>query len=180
MQRIRRESRSLLHIALMVKGGSPEFIATLIKLGVDVNETFSLPSLNTLKNFLVAKHYVCGPSTLSSVFYHAKGSTPLMLAILSGSFAAAELLLEAKAIVDVKNSRNRTALDFAAEKQAPMSVLLALRATRGVSEHWFLANAARWRGHADWDGSLPDSEEVEETVTILDEPHPAPKKLLQL
>eukprot|EP00435_Cladocopium_sp_Y103_P052364 s690_g16.t1 len=89
------------HIALMIKGGSPEFIATLIKHGVDVNETFSLTKLNMLKNILVAKHYVCGPSTLSSVFYHAKGSTPLMLAMLSGSFAAAELLLEAKAIVDI-------------------------------------------------------------------------------
>lgn len=177
--RIRRQSRSLLHIALMIKGGSPDFIATLIKLGVDVNETFSLPSLNTMKTILVAMHYVCGPSTLSSVFYHAKGSTPLMLAILSGSFAAAELLLEAKAIVDVQNSRKRTALDFAAEKQAPMSLLLALRAAHGVSEHWFLANVALWREHADWDGSLPDTEEVEETVAMNDEQPPA-KKILQL
>lgn len=180
VERIRSQSRNLLHIALMIKGGSPEFIDTLIKHGVDVNETFSLTKLNMLKKILVAKHYVCGPSTLSSVFYHAKGSTPLMLAILSGSFTAAELLLEAKATVDVRNSRNRTALDFAAEKQAPMSLLLALRAKRGVSEHWFLANAALWQGHADWDGSWPDTE-VEETVSILNvEPQPAPKKLLQL
>jgi hypothetical protein len=30
----------LRHIALMIKGGSPEFIDTLIKHGVDVNETW--------------------------------------------------------------------------------------------------------------------------------------------
>eukprot|EP00435_Cladocopium_sp_Y103_P011723 s4761_g3.t1 len=38
------------------------------------------------------------------------------------------------------------------------------------------ANAALWREHADWDGSW-HTEEVEETVTVLNEPQPAPRKL---
>ena len=42
---------------------------------------------------------------MSKVSYHHNGATPLMLAILTGKFSAASILLHAGARVDLRNAR---------------------------------------------------------------------------
>lgn len=97
----------LLHNALIIDGGSPDFISTLINLGVDIDEQFATKKSWLVTNFILAQHVLKGPSRMTTLFYHRPGATPLMLAILSGSFGAAECLLKAGARVDLKNKRRQ-------------------------------------------------------------------------
>ena len=97
----------LLHNAFLVKGGSPDFISSLIELKVDINEQFRVKKSWFVPSILLAQHRLLGASKMTTLFYHRVGSTPLMMAILSGSFGAAERLLSAKARVDLKNKRKQ-------------------------------------------------------------------------
>ena len=114
-----------LHNALMIKGGSPKAISLLISHGVDVNEQFAVKKTWLPGKVFAAKHFI-SPTTLTKLFFHRPGATPLMMAMLSGSFAAAECLLDAGARVDLRNYRKQSAFDFAIQMDAPMSLLKRL------------------------------------------------------
>jgi len=119
----------LLHTALVINGGNPAHIAMMIEAGCEVNEQFYPKKLGYRLLYMIGtvKHRLKGPSTYSALSYHHTGATPLMLSILAGYFSAAQVLLKAGARVDLRNSRNRTALDFAVEKCAPEALLAELR-----------------------------------------------------
>ena len=123
------ESQFLLHTALMFEGGAPEMISTLIEARCDVNEAFFPTHQAFQVIFLIfsMKHWLLGPSILSTIAYHHRGATPLMLSIISGHFSAAHLLLDAKARVETRNARHRCALDFAENNGAPEILLDELR-----------------------------------------------------
>ena len=56
--------------------------------------------------FLFSMKFCFGSTSLmSKVSYHHNGATPLMLAILTGKFSAASILLRAGARVDLRNAR---------------------------------------------------------------------------
>eukprot|EP00439_Symbiodinium_sp_Y106_P064731 s136_g10.t1 len=122
--------RNCLHWALLIAGGSRDAVSLLISADADVNETLDLTSSRVMKLALTVygfRHRI-SPSRLTTLAYHHVGSTPLMLSILNGYFGATLLLLEARAQVDMKNSRGRTALQLAQEVQAPPTVMEALEA----------------------------------------------------
>lgn len=123
------ESQFLLHTALMFEGGSPEMISTLIEARCDVNEAFFPTHQAFQMIFLIfsMKHRLLGPSILSTIAYHHRGATPLMLSIISGHFSSAHLLLDAKARIETRNARHRCALDFAENTRAPDILLSELR-----------------------------------------------------
>ena len=114
-----------LHNALMVKGGSPEVISLLISHGADVNEQF-VDKKTWLPGKAFALKHPLSPTTLTRLLFNRPKSTPLMMAMLSGSFAAAERLLDARARVDLRNYRKQSAFDFAIQMDAPMSLLKRL------------------------------------------------------
>lgn len=182
----------LLHNALIIKGGSKDFISTLIKLGVDINEQFKVKKTWLVTNIILAQHQVRGPSRLTTLFYHRLGATPLMLAILSGSFGAAECLLSAGARVDLKNKRKRSpvrdasaclsasaafimfclirssfsslrsAFDFAIQMEAPTALCSALW-ERGGGNYATAKNIALWNERL---ASEVEVEAVEQEGTI--------------
>ena len=105
-----------LHNAFLIKGGSPELVKSMLQHQVDVNEQFDeKKTMLVVHCMLFSKHFLSS-SALTRLFYHRPKATPLMMALLSASFAAAECLLEAGARVDLKNARKRTAFDFAIQK----------------------------------------------------------------
>ena len=56
-----------------------------------------------------------GPSILARMGYHHHSATPLMAAIICGNFDVAATLISEGADLDLKNSKGKTALDFALE-----------------------------------------------------------------
>ena len=130
-------SPHLLHFAVMVDGGHPRLVQTLIDSKVNINEEYAPagPSawrMKLLYHFFTAKHIICGASIFSSISYHHRGATPLMLSFLSGHFAAAEVLLDAGARLHLQNSRGRTALDFAMGNCAPASLLQRMQGIQAL------------------------------------------------
>ena len=142
MPHYKRKCYHALHNALIIKGGSPRVISLLIQHGADVNEQFVVKK-TWLPGILLAAKYKVSPTALSKLFYHRLGATPLMLAILSGSFAAGECLLAAGARVDLKNCRKQSAFDFAIQMEAPMAFLRALQA-RGATAYASANSLALW------------------------------------
>ena len=66
--------------------------------------------------------------------YHHYRATPLMTATICGNWDVAAILVAAGARVDLQNSRNKTALDFAREMSAPDYLLAALEGQAGACE----------------------------------------------
>ena len=88
--------------------GSPETVAVLLQMGCDKDGV--MHHRNTLMKVFVRavelKHHVA-QSALTTLIYHSTNATPLMRSILSGSYPCAHLLLENKAGVDLRNSKNQ-------------------------------------------------------------------------
>lgn len=49
---------------------------------------------------------------VSKIFYHSKGASPLMIALLTGHHECAAALIAAGAELDLRNSRGWRAMDF--------------------------------------------------------------------
>ncbi len=159
-------SPHLLHYALMVEGGHPRLVQTLIDSKVNINEQYvpSGPSawrMKMLYHLFTAKHIICGASIFSTISYHHRGATPLMLSFLSGHFTAADVLLDAGARIDLQNSRGRTALDFAIANRAPASLLQRMQNIQALPSTEFPTQCFEFEGLA------PDIQEQinEECIT---------------
>lgn len=74
-------------------------------------------------------HLQFGPqvTTLNRIFYHAKGATPLMIALMTGQHDCAAALIACGAQVHLKNSRGWTAADFAEGRSVPEFLQQALQ-----------------------------------------------------
>ena len=109
--------------------GDAEMVQLLLDAKADMNEKMTMP-LSTPYGLgwtiLGIQHRFGAGRRAVHVGYHAFGSTPLMLAILTGQHEGAAVLLAAKARVDVQNSRGWTALDLAKEHGAPQFLIDAL------------------------------------------------------
>ena len=117
--------------AAMFRGGTAELVHRLIALRADVNfqtnvrRDFCTPG----RLHLAAKslqHRLGRTTALSTIAYHADGSTPLMQAIRSAQFDGAAALIAAGARLDLRNCRNWTAADFAYGQSIPRFLQLGL------------------------------------------------------
>ncbi|CAE7242612.1 ANK2 [Symbiodinium necroappetens] len=123
-------SRALFDAAFF-RGGSAEMVRRLIGLRADMD--FQMNVARDFKAFgrllFAGKslQYRLGRATaLSTLAYHLHGSTPLMQAIRSAQFEAAAALIAAGARLDLRNSRNWTAADFARGQSIPAFLQLGL------------------------------------------------------
>eukprot|EP00439_Symbiodinium_sp_Y106_P033238 s1911_g3.t7 len=123
-------SRALFDAAFF-RGGSAELVQRLIGLRADVDF-----QMNVARDFKVlgrlmfagkSLQYRLGrATTLTTLAYHLHGSTPLMQSIRSAQFEAAAALIAAGARLDLRNSRNWTAADFARGQSIPHFLQLGL------------------------------------------------------
>ena len=117
-------SRSL-YLAAACRGASAELIHRLLDLRADVNAvgdttTAALRVLCTAK----ALQHRYGKSTLMSRWsYHRRGQTALMAAVMTGQYEGAAALIAAGARLDLRNSRNWTAADFATGHSVPQFLM---------------------------------------------------------
>eukprot|EP00438_Fugacium_kawagutii_P025773 Skav230054 [mRNA] locus=scaffold1221:62503:64380:+ [translate_table: standard] len=140
--------REALGLSMGAGHGNPETVAILLRMGCDKDSAIS--PRNTLGRFfdraMKLKHRVA-PTSLTALIYHGSGATPLMRSILSGSFSCSLLLLESKARVDLRNSKQQTAFDLAVKKHAPEMLLWQLW-KRGAGDYASKASISWWSSNA--------------------------------
>ncbi|CAE7297598.1 unnamed protein product [Symbiodinium natans] len=129
--------RHCLHVALMFAGGgSADLVSVLLAAQANVNEQFRVqiqePGWWLLMNAMGVRHRV-SPSRLTLLAYHHYDATPLMFSILSGSLDSVSTLLSARARVDIRNYRKKTASDLARQMLAP-SWLIEVCSTKGEQD----------------------------------------------
>ena len=108
-------SKALL-AATGVRGGSAELVQRLLELRVDANVQATMSSNTAAHVLFTAKsiQHRCSKATFMTTWaYHLGGQTALMAAVMSGQYEAAAALVAAGAKLDLRNSRNWTAADFA-------------------------------------------------------------------
>mmetsp|Transcript_51463 Transcript_51463/g.96391 ORF Transcript_51463/g.96391 Transcript_51463/m.96391 type:complete len:231 (-) Transcript_51463:254-946(-) len=144
---------------------SPEHISLLLQVGFDINEHWQmrlrLPALRLWFGFLAAKHCLSEPTGLNTFAYHWRNATPLMLSILVGSYSISQLLLEAKARIDLRNSRKQTAFDLAIMRNAPDALLWELW-RRGAGNHASRASIS-W-----WHSNIPEEPIAEDQASVTE------------
>ena len=140
----------LLHWAILIGQASTNHIEMLLSIGCDINEQFCLriatPAIRLLLRILAVKHSLLAPTPLSTFAYHHRGATPLMASIFLGYYAIAVFLLEAKARIDLCNSRKQTAFDLAVQQSAPDALLWNLW-KRGAGSFASPASVSWWCAH---------------------------------
>ncbi|CAE7530956.1 unnamed protein product [Symbiodinium natans] len=115
--------RHCLHVALMFAPGSaPDMVSILLEARANVNEQFRVhirdPGWWFLMNLMGVRHRV-SPSRLTLLAFHHYDATPLMFSILSGCLDSVSSLLSARARVDIRNYRKKTASELARQMLAP-------------------------------------------------------------
>ena len=97
------------------RGGSSEVARRLIELKADIDEQCQVQWLTPLGALVALQslRYRWTDTALTRHLYHLPGSTPLMMAILSGNYEIAMTLLREGARVDLRNARNVSAADLA-------------------------------------------------------------------
>ena len=157
--------QELLHLAIFFSQGfqsSPVHISLLLQSGCDINEQFrfdrAFPGVHLMYDFLALKHCLSAPTPLNTYAYHWRDATPLMLSILVRNYSISRILLEAKARIDLRNSRKQTAFDLAIKQGAPDALLWDLW-RRGAGNHASQAFIS-W-----WHSNTPE-EDCEDQVTF--------------
>ena len=110
--------------------GGAEFVYRLVEMRADVNaqtcdwcnRTALYRAIHTL---LVLQHRFHKVTIFNTLMYHAKGATPLMLALLSGNDECAAALIAAGAKLNLRNSRGLTAADLIRRRSGPEFLLEA-------------------------------------------------------
>ena len=140
----------LLHTAILIGQGSRNHIEMLLSIGCDINEQWCLQlaprPVHLFLRILAVKHSLLTPTPLTTFAYHHRGATPLMASILFGSYAISGFLLEAKARIDLCNSRKQTAFDLAVQQSAPDALLWKLW-KRGAGSYASQASVSWWCAH---------------------------------
>jgi len=110
-----------LHAAAFATGGSAELVEVLLQARADINETYVAPTrLARAFYFSLSVRYQLGRRTLTSTHaYHCAGSTPLMLAVITGQYETSSALIAAGARLDVRNARSWTVQELAKELPLP-------------------------------------------------------------
>eukprot|EP00434_Breviolum_minutum_P038856 symbB.v1.2.034478.t1/scaffold4457.1/size39476/3 len=161
-----------LHWAILIGQASTNHIEMLLSIGCDINEQFCLriatPAIRLLLRILAVKHSLLAPTPLSTFAYHHRGATPLMASIFLGYYAIAVFLLEAKARIDLCNSRKQTAFDLAVQQSAPDALLWNLW-KHGAGSYASQASVSWWCAHTVSHTVEPESEGMlEDGVDDLD------------
>ena len=155
--------QELLHFAILF-GSSAEHMSLLLEIGCDINEQFrlhgTLPGVHLLLGFLAVKHCLFAPTPVNTFAYHWHDATPLMMSILLGSYSISQLLLEAKARVDLRNSRKQTAFDLAIKLDVPDALLWELWRC-GAGNHASHASISWWNSNA------PEEHMAEDQVSVV-------------
>ena len=140
----------ILHGAILTGQGSTNHIEMLLSIGCDINEQWCLriatPVTHLLLRILALKHSLSAPTPFNTFAYHHRGATPLMASIFLGYYSIAGFLLEAKARIDLCNSRKQTAFDLAVQQSAPDALLWNLW-KRGAGSYASQASVSWWCAH---------------------------------
>lgn len=124
-----------LHAAMIHRGGTCEMVAQLLELRADVNEPYRVPSNSFVGLLYLSQSFqyrLGAQRTGARLGYHSFDATPLMVAVITGQYEGAMALLTAKARVDLRNTRKKTALDLALELDAPSFLIEALEGETAV------------------------------------------------
>eukprot|EP00435_Cladocopium_sp_Y103_P069105 s274_g32.t1 len=116
-----------LHFAVALPGNSPRLVPMLLYAGAEIDgpwrvKTFAFQGISC---YLQTKH-LFSPSRLTFWMWHHYNATPLMHAIVAGSFEQAAVLIASGASLEAKNYRGCTAFDLANKVSAPEFLLDAL------------------------------------------------------
>eukprot|EP00438_Fugacium_kawagutii_P009885 Skav200529 [mRNA] locus=scaffold3153:8212:10196:- [translate_table: standard] len=136
--------REALAFAMSTGHGNPETVAILLRMGCDKDSGVTPRSTlaKVFEGVMELRHRVA-PTAMTTFFYHGSGATPLMRSILCGTFSCSLLLLDSKARVDLRNSKQETAFDLAVKKHAPESLLWELW-KRGAGDSASKASISWW------------------------------------
>ncbi|CAE7285764.1 anks1b [Symbiodinium natans] len=123
----------VLHNAVMLQGGSVEVVRCLIDAQADINEQYQskMDLLGVVIGVKALQYRLSKPTMTRRVSYHIHKATPLMLALLCGNFQAASTMVLQGALLDVRNCRGKTAMDFAREVFAPRYLMERMEGEAG-------------------------------------------------
>jgi len=110
-------------------GGTTDMVDTLVAAKADVNEQYMRTPCMAAAAVVLSytlQHHFGRRRAVTRWCYHLFGSTPLMIAVITGNWEGAAALIAHGARVDIKNSRRYTALDLARETPVPDFLMAAL------------------------------------------------------
>ena len=170
--------QELLHQAIFFSQGfqsSAVHISLLLQSGCDINEQLRFdkvfPGVHLLLGLLALKHCLSAPTLFNTFAYHWRDATPLMVSILVRNYSISRILLEARARIDLRNSRKQTAFDLAIKQGAPDALLWDLW-RRGAGNHASQASIS-W-----WHSNTPE-EDSEDQMTLITVDSSIPVEMLQ-
>ena len=116
--------------ALKGEGGSANIVQWLLDLRADVDKPKDPWEHSGMYGLLVAskalQHRFGTQTKATRQFYHVKGATPLVMALLESQYEGAAVLIAAGARLDVPNARGCSAADLISDQSAPDFLLQAL------------------------------------------------------
>jgi len=126
-----KPSQSSLNCALRNFGGSnPAVVQRLLEARAEINHVFNPATFSVLSLFL--RFFALGyrknreNAIMTTFAHHHYHATPLMAHLIGKNWDVASLLITARADLEVRNYRGKTAADLALEVHAPDYVLEAL------------------------------------------------------
>ncbi|CAE8595481.1 unnamed protein product [Polarella glacialis] len=111
----------LLHVSMLSKG-DPMLVQRLLEARADINEPLELSwhhPMSLAFSFDSLNHSFGSIDNLNTAGYNAFSATPLIMSVATGSLEAAQVLIDAGARLDCRNSRGKTAWDLAKELAVP-------------------------------------------------------------
>eukprot|EP00439_Symbiodinium_sp_Y106_P044919 s3521_g5.t1 len=115
-----------LYAAASIRGASAEMVQRLLELRADANANTGLNVPGRILFSAKSFQHRFGRRTLGSRWaYHRGHQTPLMAAVMSRQYEGAAALIAAGARLDLRNSRNWTATDFASGQSVPEFLMQA-------------------------------------------------------